>query len=263
LPPRSTRLDRAEYKKLEQVEDRMWWFAAAHANLLDLYGRMTKSSPADGAMSKPLLDAGCGTGGLLAKLAAAYPGGFVIGLDVDPFAAGRARRKSGRPVCVGSVNALPFADGTFAAIFSADVLCHRDVDELTALGQFRRCLTEGGLLLLNLPAYDWLLSRHDAAVYNARRYSRRLVAVLFRAADLRLVDLSYWNMVLFPVMVITRKLLPAGRGRTSDVELQGPATEAIGRFATDLEHRLLRRGVRLPFGGSLIAAAVKKGHRNA
>jgi SAM-dependent methyltransferase len=241
----------------------MWWFAAAHANLLDLYRRMPKSSPPDRAMSKPLLDAGCGTGGLLTKLAAAYPGRSVIGLDADSFAAGRARRKSGRPVCVGSVNALPFADGTFTAIFSADVLCHRDVDELTAFGEFRRCLSGGGLLLLNLPAYDWLLSRHDAAVYNARRYSRRLVAGLLRAADLRLLDLSYWNMVLFPVMVITRKLLPAVRGRTSDVELQPAAIEALGRFATGLEQILLRRGVPLPFGGSLVAAAVKEGHPNA
>jgi hypothetical protein len=64
-------------------------------------------------------------------------------------------------------------------------------------------------------------------------------------------------------MVITRKLLPARRGRTSDVELQAPAAEAIARFATGLEQTLLRRGVPLPFGGSLIAAAVKEGHRNA
>src|SRR5438270_7298969 len=107
----------------------MWWFAAAHANLLALYERMSGRSEAGAAASKPLLDAGCGTGGFLVKLAAAYPARSVIGLDADAFAASRARLKSGCPVCVGSVNALPFADGAFDAIFSADVLCHRDVDE--------------------------------------------------------------------------------------------------------------------------------------
>jgi len=234
----------------------MWWFAAAHANLLDLYRRIGCGSGTD-QNSKPLLDAGCGTGGFLAKLAVDCPERTVIGLDADAFAAARARQKSGQPVCVGSVNALPFADGVFAAIFSADVLCHRDVDELTALAQFRRCLTQGGLLLLNLPAYQWLLSRHDAAVYNARRYNRSLVRALLGAVEFRLLELTFWNLVLFPVMVITRKLLPAAK-RSSDVTLRSPVVEAIGRFATGVERVMLRRGLALPFGGSLIVAAVKQ-----
>jgi SAM-dependent methyltransferase len=236
----------------------MWWFAAVHANLLDLYQNLSQRDHGIVTVSKPLLDAGCGTGGLLAKLAAVYPTRTVIGLDADAFAATRARNKSGRPVCVGSVNALPFADGVFSAIFSADVLCHRDVDELRSLGQFRRCLAEGGLLLMNLPAYQWLLSHHDASVYNVRRYSRRLIAALLCASDLRLIKISYWNTVLFPMMVITRKLLPARKGKTSDVVLQPSVVEAIGRFAIAMERRLRQRGIALPFGGSLIAAAANE-----
>lgn len=253
-------MDRTEYEKLEQVEDRMWWFAAVHTNLLDIHRRMSGRREPNTAL-KPMLDAGCGTGGFLAKLAAAYPTRTVIGLDADAFAAGQARRKSGRPVCVGSANALPFADGAFGTIFSADVLCHRGIDELGALGQFRHCLAEDGLLLLNLPAYQWLLSRHDAAVYNVRRYSRKLAAALMRAADLRVLSLSYWNMLLFPVMVITRKLLPVGR--TSDVALQPPVVDMVGRLATGVERKLLEHGLDLPFGGSLITAAIKEGSTDA
>lgn len=235
----------------------MWWFAAVHANLLALYRRISQVNEATALLTQPVLDAGCGTGGFLTKFAAAYPAQTVIGLDADAFAASVARHKSGRPVCVGSVNALPFADGVFGAIVSADVLCHRDVDELTALGQFRRCLAEGGLLLLNLPAYQWLLSRHDTAVRNVRRYGRDIITGLLRSADFRLTGLSYWNTILLPVMVITRKLLPANR--TSDVALQPPAVETFGRFATAAERKLLDRGVALPFGGSLIVAAINKG----
>jgi SAM-dependent methyltransferase len=256
-----SRLDRAEYEKLAVVEDRMWWFAAAHANLLTLYRRMCRVDEANAAASKPLLDAGCGTGGFLAKLAAAYPNRTVIGVDFDAFAAHSAQRKSGRPVCVGSINALPFADGVFGSIFSADVLCHRDVDELTALGEFRRCLTEGGLLLLNLPAYQWLLSRHDTAVYNVRRYSRNLIIHLLRATDFCLLGLSYWNAILLPAMVVTRKLMVSKR--TSDVALQPPAAEAAGRFAAGAERKVLEHGMALPFGGSLIAVAMNKGSGNA
>ncbi len=160
-------------------------------------------------------------------------------------------------MCAGSVNSLPFADAAFGAIFSADVLCHRDVDEAAALAQFHRCLGDRGVLILNLPAYRWMLSRHDIAVYNVRRYSRGGLTRLLRAAGFRLLFASYWNAVLFPLMVLTRKLLPAGPAPTSDVRLYPAPVEALCRAATGFERLLLGRGLRLPFGGSLIAVATK------
>src|ERR1700720_883248 len=168
-------MDPAEYAKLDCVEERMWWFAAAHANLLMLARDFSAF-----AASNRVLDAGCGTGGLLAKLAADRPASIVIGLDAEETACTRATAKSGRPVCRGSVNDLPFPGAAFSTIFSADVLCHRDVDERQALQQFHRCLVPDGILVLNLPAYRWMLSRHDAAVYNVRRYTRRSAARLLR-----------------------------------------------------------------------------------
>jgi len=247
-------LEPIEYAKLDQAEDRMWWFAAAHANLLILYRRLGERP----LPPKPILDAGCGTGGLLAKITAEFPGRYAVGLEADRAACARAAEKSGHPVCNGSVNELPFAEEAFAAIFSADVLCHRNVDERAALAQFRRCLTHGGRLVLNLPAYRWMLSRHDAAVHNVRRYTRREVARLLVAARFRVVYLSYWNTLLFPLMVITRKLLPGRRDAASDVSVYPEPVEALCRIVTGIERAILSRGLRLPFGGSVIAIAVKE-----
>ena len=231
----------------------MWWFAALHANLLTLH-RLT-AVPEDG--ERPLLDAGCGTGGLLARLAATYPERLVIGLDADPAACARAVAKSARPVCAGSVNALPFADAAFDTIFSADVLCHAGADERSALAQFHRVLREGGLLVLNLPAYQWMMSRHDAAVHNVRRYTRAGLARLLAAAGFRVIFAGHWNMLLLPIMVLTRKLLPAGSRSPSDVRLYPAPAEALCRGITRIETALLRLGLRLPCGGSVIAVAAK------
>ncbi len=195
----------------------MWWFAATHANLLMLARQYAE----DAAAQSRVLDAGCGTGGLLAKLAADRPQATVFGLDADQQACERAVAKSARPVCRGSVNALPFAEASLSAIFSADVLCHRDVDERQALFEFRRCLMPGGILVLNLPAYGWMLSRHDAAVYNVRRYTRSRIARLLRVRP-------------YPAPI-----------------------EALCRAVTGFERALLKGGLRLPFGGSLIAIAGK------
>jgi SAM-dependent methyltransferase len=229
----------------------MWWFAALHANLLMLHGR-ARSCPGR------LLDAGCGTGGLLTALAERLSQANILGVELDPIAGAVAERVSQRPVCIGSVNTLPFADGSFAAILSADVLCHRGVDESATLKGFHRCLGKGGLLVLNLPAYRWLLSEHDTAVHNVRRYTGGAVARLLRAAGFADIRISYWNTLLFPVMVLKRKLGRRHVGTAvSDVALLPAPVEALFTALVKAEAALIGLGLRLPFGGSVLATAVK------
>jgi SAM-dependent methyltransferase len=239
-------VDRAEYEKLAEVEEGMWWFRGLHANLV---AAVPKGLPAG-----PLLDAGCGTGGLLKRLGAAFPERPVLGLDYDGFACALAQRRSGAPVCRGSVNDLPFADASLAAILSADVLCHAGVDEARALGEFRRCLKPGGALVLNLPAYPWLLSDHDLAVDNVRRYTRARVLHLLREAGFASARCVHWNWVLFPAMVLRRL---AAKGGGSDVKPFPAPVEAACRAVMALETRILHAGLAPPFGGSILAVAEK------
>lgn len=228
----------------------MWWFAALHANLIDAYRRVCPNEP-----GRCILDAGCGTGGLLAKLAQEFPRAAVLGLDADAHACERARTKSRRPVCVGSVNALPFAGAGCDAIFSADVLCHDGVDEDRTLAEFRRVLRPGGSLVLNLPAYRWMLSRHDLAVANIRRYTSAGIARMLSRAGFQLLYSTYWNTALFPLMVVTRKILPGGG---SDVSPYPAPIEAACRAATRVEQALMAAGLRFGFGGSVLAVAAKE-----
>ena len=152
---------------------------------------------------------------------------------------------------------MPFADAALAAIFSADVSCHDGVSEHGALRHFHRCLAENGWLILNLPAYRWMLSRHDAAVANTRRYTASGLRCLLQAAGFRPVFVSYWNALLFPLMVLTRKFVPGNPAAASDVKLYPRVIELLCRAATRIELALLRAGLRFPFGGSIIAVAVR------
>jgi SAM-dependent methyltransferase len=243
-------VERSEYERLAAAEDGMWWFRGLHANLL------AALAGGDAAPGR-ILDAGCGTGGLLARLAAAFPRSWIVGLDVDEGAASVARSKSGKPICRGSVDRLPFADGAFDAILSADVLCHRGVDAGRALQGFRRCLKPGGMLVLNLPAYAWLYSAHDVAVDNARRFGRGELAELLAAAGFERVRTRFWNSLLFPLMVVRRKLWRRGTAGASDVALRSPPVERALAAVMALESRLVAAGLFLPFGGSILASAVK------
>ncbi len=240
-------MERGEYVRLAAAEDRMWWFRGLHANLL--------AALAETPAPRRLLDAGCGTGGLLARLAAALPEATLVGLELDAGAASLARGKGRFLLALGSVDLLPFAAESFDAVLSADVLCHRGVDEARALAGFRHCLRPGGVLVLNLPAYRWLYSAHDAAVDNARRYDRAELRRYLAEAGFARIRARHWNSFLFPLMVLRRKLMP--RAGASEVALLPAPVERAFGVVMALERRLLRAGLSLPFGGSILATAVK------
>jgi SAM-dependent methyltransferase len=243
-------LETQEYARMAAVEDRMWWYMALHAQML----RALVENP--GQAARPLLDAGCGTGGLLRRLALGLPGRPRLGLEVMPEAAALARARGQAPVCVGSVNQMPVADGSVGAVVSADVLCHRMVDPQAALAEFRRVLAPGGVLVLNLPAFQWLLSAHDRAVHNTRRYTASGLTALLHQAGFRVRRVRYWNFLLFPLMVLQRKVLSRGAA-ASDVHPYPAPIEALFRALTALERGLMRLHLAPPFGGSVIAVAEK------
>jgi SAM-dependent methyltransferase len=237
-------MDPTEYALMDAAEGHMWWYRALHVRLAealkDVRGRV--------------LDAGCGTGGLLAVLGRLAPALSVVGLEWAEAPARRAREKSGGAVARGSINALPFASASFDAVIAADVLCHRDVDPPQALAEIRRVLRPGGRLVVNMPAYAWLLSAHDRRVHNARRWTARHTGRVLRLAGFGEVRARYWNGLLLPLMVVQRKLLTRGEGSASDVAEFSPWLDAALHAITVIERRL---AIPLPAGGSVLATAIR------
>jgi SAM-dependent methyltransferase len=238
----------AEYDLMDAAEERMWWYRALHARVTDALRR--RPGPAG-----TVLDAGCGTGGLLRRLAAL--GRPLAGLDYHPAAAARAAAKSGVVAAAGDANRLPFADGAFAALTSCDVLCHRAVDPATALAEFRRVLAPGGTVVLNLPAYQWLRSAHDVRVHNDRRFTAAQGRTLLAAAGFAAVEARYWNALLLPLMVLQRKILRSDEAAKSDVAPFPPWLDATLHATTAIERAAGRAGLRYPAGGSILLVATR------
>jgi SAM-dependent methyltransferase len=236
-------MEPAEYVLMDAAEDRMWWYRALHARLCDAV---------NGTRGR-ILDAGCGTGGLLAVLRDQRPGLTRFGIEWDATAATRARAKSGARIVRGSVNTLPFAGDSFDAAVSADVLSHAAVDPQAALAELKRVLRPGGRLILNLPAYTWLLSTHDRRVHNVRRFTIGNISGLLHQAGFDHVQSRYWNGLLLPLMVLQRKILTGGDS-VSDVAPFPPWLDATLHAMTQLERRL---PLPLPAGGSVLAIAEK------
>jgi SAM-dependent methyltransferase len=248
-PGQNRAMDAAEYELMDAVEDRMWWYRAMHGHALRALAGL--------APHARILDAGCGTGGFLAKLRGAYPAAELFGLEYAEAAAFRAAAKAGAHVAAGTINALPFPDARFDAVVSLDVLCHDAVQEAAALAEFHRVLRPGGRLVLNLPAHEWLRSAHDLRVHTARRYDRARAAAVLTKAGFEQAAPRHWNSLLLPLMVVQRKVLKRDEGAASDVAPFPPWLDASLFSVCRLEAALLGAGLRFPAGGSLLATATR------
>jgi SAM-dependent methyltransferase len=247
-------MEQDEYLRLAAVEDRMWYFRALHGHVRHALDGMNRS----GGMR--VLDAGCGTGGLIRRMATERPSWQWSGVDLSPLAIALARGRcpAGADLREAAVTALPWGEAAFDAVVSADVLYHVD-DDAAALREFFRVLRPGGRLVLNVPAYRWLWSYHDVAVHSRRRYHRGEMVGKLQATGFAVGRATYWNTLLFPLIVVRRKLLPAPR-TGGDVQLSAAPLEAAYRAVMAAERGWLRAG-RLPFGSSLFAVAAKPGEK--
>jgi len=234
-----------EYEALFEVEDRHWWFAALRREIA-LALRRHALPTADGRW----LDAGSGTGGLLANLGDGAPA-FRVGLDSSLRAILLARSRRLADLAAGSVGALPFPSSAFGLITSIDVLCHRDVEEAPALAEMHRCLQPGGVLILQVPAFSWLFGAHDRAVWTNRRFRRGEIERLLEQAGFRVRESFYRMSLLFPAAVLRRLWTRRGNER-SDVRPASAAENALFGGAARLESAL---GPRLPFGLSVFCVA--------
>jgi ubiquinone/menaquinone biosynthesis C-methylase UbiE len=240
----------SDYQELAEVEDSMWYFHALNQRMLLPLAQLAKPGAT-------ILDAGCGTGGLIKALQQYEPCWKITGLDYSPVACAFARERTTVPIEQGSIEALPFADKQFDAVVSADVICQID-DGSRALREFARVLKPGGILVINVAAYEWMRSYHDAQMDTRHRFRRSELASLLKQTGFDVTISSYANLLIFPLIIARRKIfVPANP--SSDVKPYPPLIEAFCGSMAALEYGALRRGISLPAGNSVFIAARRLG----
>ena len=237
-----------DFKELAQVEDSMWYFHALNRRMLLPLAELANKNAS-------ILDAGCGTGGLIKALQGVGAPWTIKGLDYSPVACSYARERTSVPIEEGSIEALPFGDGQFDAVLTADVICQID-DASVALAEFRRVLKSGGILAINVAAYNWMRSYHDELMDTRYRFRRSELANLLRQAGFKVTLSSYANMLIFPLIFARRKIFVPPHP-TSDVKPYPPVVDAFCGSMAALEYLLLRIGIKLPVGNSIFIVARK------
>jgi SAM-dependent methyltransferase len=188
-------MDRMIYERMAATQQVHWWFAGRRA-ILNRLLKTLRLPP-----ESRILEIGCGTGGNIAVL---QKFGSVTAVELDSFARDQVRTAMKIEIAPGSLpDDLPYADRKFDVICLFDVLEHVERDQ-EALSVLRERLAPKGLLIITVPAYQWLYSSHDVQHHHYRRYTARQLRTIAKAAGLRPTRVGYYNTVLFPLALIRR-----------------------------------------------------------
>jgi SAM-dependent methyltransferase len=243
----------AEYGRMFEAEDSHWWYVGLHELVL---GRVARESERLGRRLR-IFDAGCGTG-RLCQLMSRY--GEVAGVDVSAEAI-RYCHKRNVAAKLGDLNELELEPGSYDIITSIDVIYHTGIrDDVRVLQKLRAALKPGGMLILNLVAFEFLRSTHDVAVHTRERYRRDTLKERLAAAGFQVGFVTYRVSLLFPLIAAYRLLSRLLRKDTqahqvlSDVKLPQPLVNAAFLRLLRMENVLLQRWA-LPVGISVFAVA--------
>jgi len=137
-----------------------------------------------------------------------------------------------------------------------DVLYHRGVDVPKAIGEFNRVLKKNGFLYIQEPAYQWLFSRHDRTIETQRRFDKSNLESLLKKSQFKVLQCSYYNMLLLPLIIFKRLRDRFTLGTQSDVYNLPPFFNSIMFKVMNFESEILKK-LNLPFGLSIIVLCQK------
>jgi SAM-dependent methyltransferase len=253
-------MEAAVYREFLELEQTHWWFRGRRAIFISLLDRHL-GRRSGGGPPRVIMDLGCGVGGMLEPLSL-Y--GRVIGTDVT-LQGLRYCAERHFPLLVACNGPHGcFLDASLDCVTAFDALEHIEDDEL-ALREIFRMLKPGGALIASGPAYQFLYAQQDRITHHMRRYTLGGLRRKARAAGFEIVQASYINFWLFPLIlptVLALKLWQAIRPRDdaragSNVGIQVPGWAhdlLTGVFSSEAA---VLRHVSVPAGHSLIVVARK------
>lgn len=242
------------YDRLCRLEDGHFWFRARNRIILSMVRRYMSQQ------TRPrVLEIGCGTGYVLQGLAS--EGRYdLTGTEVHIAGLRHARRRLPSVEFVQSdARDLPY-ESEFDVIGAFDVIEHI-IEDTEVLASMFRALNPGGIAIITVPQHRWLWSAIDEQVGHKRRYSRKELLSKLTEAGFEVLRVTSFVTTLLPVLFATRlgKRESRAKGAEADwSELEiSPSTNAVCSAGMRIDEALIRAGISLPAGGSLLAVARK------
>jgi SAM-dependent methyltransferase len=243
-------MEKDSYDVEGKVESFHWWFFVRRRLLRGLLHSL------DLPQEFSAVDIGCGTGSNLRTLGSVgiYN---VVGLDRSLYALSLAKKKVDLPFVSGDINNLPIRSNSVGLIIALDVLEHIDND-MNAIRELYQVLRKRGILILTVPAFNFLWGIQDVVTGHKRRYLREEIANKLREAGFEISRSSYFNFILFfPILMARRMIHLLGLKIASENEINSPLINFFFKAIFSMEVYVLKY-FSFPFGVSIFCIAKKR-----
>jgi SAM-dependent methyltransferase len=232
-----------------RVESFHWWFVIRRKLLKSLLSSLNVSKDCI------TLDIGCGTGANLKILGS--KGFNVIGIDRSIYALSLTSKKLMVPLVNGDLNKLPVRSNSIGLIIAMDILEHLD-DDAKGISEFYRALNNGGILIITVPAFNFLWGIQDVVTGHKRRYSLKEISNKLRLGGFNILRSSYFNLFLFfPILLGRRMIYLLGLKIESENKINSPLLNFFLKAIFSLEPHILKY-YSFPFGVSIFCIAKKQ-----
>jgi SAM-dependent methyltransferase len=244
--------DPANFAALAELESRNFWFRARNELIVWALRRYFPGA-------RRLLEVGCGTGFVLAGIAAACPALEITGSEVAAEGLGfAALRVPAAQLMQMDARRIPFRD-EFDVCGAFDVIEHIE-DDRAVLRALRQAAVPGGGLLLTVPQHPALWSDYDVHARHVRRYEAADLRARVTEAGFEIVRMTSFVTLLLPLMAASRLTQQKSRPHYDPLaELKiSPGLNWALEKVLDVERLLIRAGLPLPAGGSLLVVARRR-----
>jgi SAM-dependent methyltransferase len=186
-----------EYRKMYEVEEQLWWYKALHLFVLRSIEKSFGSNK-----NIRILDAGCGTGGMLMALKkTGYQ--YLKGIDHSRVAVQLAKER-GLDIEEGNLSDFG-TNETFDVIICNDVFCYMNDQEISqTIAIFYQVLNPNGLIISNNNAFDIFWGTHDIAIASQRRFTWNYFRNVLIDRKLKIKSYTYWTFILSPLVLVIR-----------------------------------------------------------
>ncbi len=248
-----------EYRMMYEAEEKLWWYRILHEKVLkEIQNRFHENKQIK------ILDAGCGTGGLMSFL---IKHGYenIQGFDYSEDAVSFCKERNLDVQQTDITNFEDkFATNSFDVIVNDDVVYQFDNSTITNIFHtFQSILKVDGIIITNNNAFNVFYGTHDIAVGGNQRFKLSDFEKFLKNLPLKIIYHTYWSVLLSPLILGVRLVqqiqlklnLIDLKSIKSDVTVPADFVNNFFYQVVKLEEKLFKKGF---FGSSLFLVLRKK-----
>lgn len=206
------------YSEMEALEKDHWWFTSRRNLFSKLFSKFINKK------QNKILEIGPGTGGNYSFLS-----GFGEYQSLECSEEGvRFLKEKNIPVIEGCLTQKQDFKDKYDTVCMFDVLEHIEKDHRALNEIYNTILKEDGKVILSVPAFKFLWSKHDEEHHHFRRYSKKEIEEKLKQAGFEIEFSRYFYKTVFPIAMASKLI---NKNKTSQMK---PENRFINRFLKEI-----------------------------